>query len=85
MSSTRETAGSQRPRGWLSLRQAATIYGVSVDTLRRRITVGKLPARRFGPRLEVCGSHRTVTEEGRISRGGEQVNVQVQEIYAGIP
>jgi hypothetical protein len=33
----------------------------------------------------VCGSHRTVTEEGRISRGGEQVNVQVQEIYAGIP
>lgn len=51
MSSTRDTAGSQRQRGWLSLRQAATIYGVSVDTLRRRIRVGKLPARRFGPRL----------------------------------
>ena len=51
MSSTRDTAGSQRQRGWLSLQQAATIYGVSVDTLRRRIRVGKLPARRFGPRL----------------------------------
>ena len=51
MSTTRDTADSQRQRGWLSLQQAATIYGVSVDTLRRRITAGKLPARRFGPRL----------------------------------
>ena len=29
---------------WLSLQQAATIYGVSVDPLRRRIAAGKLPA-----------------------------------------
>jgi helix-turn-helix, Psq domain len=29
---------------WLSLQQAATIYGVSVDTLRRPIAAGKLPA-----------------------------------------
>jgi len=36
---------------WLSLQQAATIYGVSVDTLRRRISAGKLPASRFGARL----------------------------------
>jgi len=36
---------------WLSLQQAATIYGVSVDTLRRRISAGKLPASRFGVRL----------------------------------
>ena len=36
---------------WLSLQQAATIYGVSVDTLRRRIAAGKLPASRFGVRL----------------------------------
>jgi len=36
---------------WLSLQQAATIYGVSVDTLRRRISAGKLPAARFGVRL----------------------------------
>jgi excisionase family DNA binding protein len=36
---------------WLSLQQAAAIYGVSVDTLRRRISTGKLPASRFGVRL----------------------------------
>jgi len=36
---------------WLSLQQAAVIYGVSVDTLRRRITHGELPASRFGRRL----------------------------------
>ena len=36
---------------WLSLQQAALIYGVSVDTLRRRIRAGKLPASRFGVRL----------------------------------
>ncbi len=36
---------------WLSLQQAAAIYGVSVDTLRRRIAHGHLPASRFGRRL----------------------------------
>ncbi len=36
---------------WLSLQQAATLYGVSVDTLRRRIAAGRLPASRFGERL----------------------------------
>lgn len=36
---------------WLSLQQAALMYGVSVDTLRRRISDGKLPASRFGVRL----------------------------------
>ena len=36
---------------WLSMQQAASIYGVSVDTLRRRIREGKLPASRFGVRL----------------------------------
>jgi excisionase family DNA binding protein len=36
---------------WLSLQQAATIDGVGVDTLRRRIAAGKLPASRFGVRL----------------------------------
>lgn len=36
---------------WLSLQQAALMYGVSVDTLRRRISDGKLPASRFGIRL----------------------------------
>lgn len=36
---------------WLSLQQAAAIYGISVDTLRRRISAGKLPASRFGTRL----------------------------------
>jgi excisionase family DNA binding protein len=36
---------------WLSLQQAALMYGVSVDSLRRRISDGKLPASRFGVRL----------------------------------
>ncbi len=36
---------------WLSLQQAAALYGVSVDTLRRRIADGRLPASRFGVRL----------------------------------
>ena len=36
---------------WLSLQQAALAYGVSVDTLRRRIAAGKLPASRLGERL----------------------------------
>jgi excisionase family DNA binding protein len=36
---------------WLSLQQAAVVYGISVDTLRRRIRHGQLPASRFGQRL----------------------------------
>lgn len=36
---------------WLSLQQAAALYGVSVDTLRRKIRHGQLPASRFGQRL----------------------------------
>ena len=36
---------------WISLQQAALMYGVSVDTLRRRIRAGMLPASRFGVRL----------------------------------
>ena len=36
---------------WLSLQQAASIYGVSVDTLHRRIREGRLSASRFGVRL----------------------------------
>ncbi len=36
---------------WVSLQQASAVYGVSVDTLRRRIRLGELPASRFGKRL----------------------------------
>lgn len=36
---------------WLSLQQAAAVYGVSVDTLRRRVAAGELPASRCGARL----------------------------------
>lgn len=36
---------------WVSLQQSALLYGVSVDTLRRRIAHGHLPASRFGGRL----------------------------------
>lgn len=42
---------NQRAAEWLSLQQAAALYGVSVDTLRRRIAEGRLPASRFGVRL----------------------------------
>jgi len=38
-------------REWLSLQEAATIFGISVDTLRRSISSGKLPASRLGRRL----------------------------------
>jgi len=38
-------------REWLSLQEAATIFGISVDTLRRSVSSGKLPASRFGRRL----------------------------------
>lgn len=33
---------------WISLREAARIFGVSVDTLRRRISTGELPAVKLG-------------------------------------
>jgi excisionase family DNA binding protein len=47
------TRPAQNPptREWLSLQEAALIYDVSVDTLRRHISTGKLPASRFGVRL----------------------------------
>jgi excisionase family DNA binding protein len=44
-------SASWNPPEWLSLQQAAAIYGISVDTLRRRIAHGRLPASRFGARL----------------------------------
>ena len=44
------TWGQPAPE-WLSLQQAAGMYGASVDTLRRRIASGKLRASRFGVRL----------------------------------
>lgn len=42
---------SQPDPQWLSLQQAAHIYGISVDTLRRSISSGDLPAARYGARL----------------------------------
>lgn len=36
---------------WISIRQAAASYGVSVDTIRRRIATGQLPASRCGGRI----------------------------------
>jgi len=47
---TATTANPPAPE-WLSLQKAALIYDVSVDTLRRSISAGKLPASRFGTRL----------------------------------
>ena len=45
------TALNPPTREWLSMQQAATIYGISVDTLRRHISAGRLPASRLGVRL----------------------------------
>lgn len=42
---------SQPAAEWVSLQQAALIYAVSVDTLRRRIATGVLPASRIGARI----------------------------------
>lgn len=39
-----------RANPYLSLTDAAEIVGQSVNTLRRRISSGSLPAYRFGPR-----------------------------------
>lgn len=36
---------------WISIRQAAATYDVSVDTIRRRIATGRLPASRCGGRI----------------------------------
>jgi len=47
---TRPAVNAPKPE-WLSLQQAATIYGISVDTLRRSISAGRLPASRLGTRL----------------------------------
>ena len=47
---TRSAANAPKPE-WLSLQQAATIYGISVDPLRRSISAGRLPASRLGTRL----------------------------------
>ena len=45
------THGGNVAPQWLSLQEAARIYGVSVDTLRRRVIAGDLPASRLGQRL----------------------------------
>jgi excisionase family DNA binding protein len=45
------TYWTRRAPEWLSLQQAANIYGVSVDTLRRRVVTGDLPASRLGRRI----------------------------------
>lgn len=42
---------SQPTPEWVSLQQAALIYGISVDTIRRRIAAGVLPASRIGARI----------------------------------
>ena len=48
---SRPTEWSQSLPEWLSLQQAADLLGVSVDTIRRRIAAGVLPAFRCGARL----------------------------------
>ncbi len=44
--------------GWLTLAEAAAEFNISVDTLRRKIKRGTIPARqvqtRFGPTWQVC-------------------------------
>ena len=52
--SSRPVNGPQREPQmpvWMSLQRAAERCGVSVDTLRRRVRAGDLPASRLGRRL----------------------------------
>lgn len=69
------TERSQPTPEWVSLQQAALIYAVSVDTLRRRIATGVLPASRIGARIirvriedldSVC---RPIAVDERSARG----------------
>lgn len=48
---THRTEAAPPAPEWLSLQKAAVIYDVSVDTLRRSISTGRLPASRVGRRL----------------------------------
>ena len=50
---TRPNAATWDPPApeWLSAPRAALMYRVSVDTLRRRVAAGELPASRLGSRL----------------------------------
>lgn len=45
------TTRAARVPEWLSLQEAAGVYRISVDTVRRRIAAGELPAARCGRRL----------------------------------
>ena len=42
---------STKPGAFVSLAQAADILGISVQTLRRRVAAGELPAFRTGRRI----------------------------------
>ncbi len=46
----RQPGRNMKPQ-WISIRQAAATYDVSVDTIRRRIATGQLPASRCGGRI----------------------------------
>jgi excisionase family DNA binding protein len=50
---SRLSAGAREPQApeWMSLQRAALRFEVSVDTLRRRVAAGELPASRMGRRL----------------------------------
>ena len=51
MASEPTRAASRAETSYVSLVEAARIYGVSVDTLRRRISTGELPAVKSGYKL----------------------------------
>lgn len=48
---SKTTERRQAAPQWLSLQQAAAIYAVSTDTIRRRVASGDLPAFRCGRRI----------------------------------
>lgn len=50
-SEPRSRSGREAELQWLSIQQAAATYGVSHDTIRRRIATGQLPASRCGGRI----------------------------------
>ncbi|MCC6498602.1 MAG: helix-turn-helix domain-containing protein [Propionibacteriaceae bacterium] len=48
---SKTTKRRQAAPQWLSLQQAAAVYAVSTDTIRRRVASGDLPAFRCGRRI----------------------------------
>lgn len=77
-SEPRSRSGREAELQWLSIQQAAATYGVSHDTIRRRIATGQLPASRCGGRIirlriaDLDDLFRPLTTAGPAATGPER-------------